>query len=249
MGPQSQLHHWRKRAQSLDCFQPDRAEYKEQPVAQRRNTHTPPKKKKNRRQNHFTHQGIKSFAAEKDEGIVVSWPWNPPAYGGKLNGKMRRHPQRDCVLVRIAACQLGLRVFILLGLVRYTVEFWAELTPVWPRLPAWLSDWATPLTCPRTRRLCVCLWMCVFAACLCMSDVLHPVLGAEFSPSLPSLSLLHIKPSIIHPTTLLTVSGRFLLCFSVVTFAQGSSTPQEVYTGFTNSIHTVHTTSLCSITV
>lgn len=53
---------------------------------------------------------------------------------------MRRHPQRDCVLVRIAACQLGLRAFILLGLVRYTVEFWAEQTPVWPRLPAWLGD-------------------------------------------------------------------------------------------------------------
>lgn len=59
MGPQSQLHHWRKRAQSLDCFQPDRAEYKEQPVAQRRNTHTPPKKKKKQKTKPFYTSGNK----------------------------------------------------------------------------------------------------------------------------------------------------------------------------------------------
>lgn len=70
-------------------------------------------------------------------------------------------------------------------------------TPVWPRLPACLTG------------VCVC-FPCV---CVCMLDVLHPVLIAQFSPSLPSLSLLHIKASIIHPTTLLAVSGHFLLCF------------------------------------
>lgn len=119
-------------------------------------------------------------------------------------------------LVRIATCQLSLGAFVLLGLVCFRCGNPSRADSCVAQSPC-LSVWVTPLTRPHTSRpAIVCASECVCSACV-YTGCATPCLKSTAQPIAP----IHIKASIIHPTSLFIMSRHFLLSSPV--FTQKSS--------------------------
>lgn len=201
-GPQSRPHHWRKSHWTISS-QTDQSTGEKS--AARRRTHS---------------QKIHFYTLRnKDWGIVISWPWNSPAFGWKVNGKRRRHPRRRCVFSKNSnmsvwsqggySCGLGLFLSWKSGQSRLLCG------PV--SLPVCLGD-SINTSSHKAPSNCVFVSECVCCACVCVICA-TPCLKSTVQP----ISPLHIKASIIHPTTLFIISRHFLLFSPVAVFAQKSS--------------------------
>ena len=127
-------------------------------------------------------------------------------------------------LVRIVTCQFGLRAFILLGLVCFSM--WESgqsrllCGPV--SLPVCLGDSINTFS-HKAPSVCVCVCLNV---CVRHMSVYTPCLKSTVQP----ISPLPIKASIIYPTTLfIIISRHFLPSYPVVVFTQKSYSGNAVF--------------------